>query len=167
MPDLLRQRKPRASIPQCGFGRVRGRNRQGKRDRKPIARSSAVHRRFVCHRSDSHAFDLAQLLVRRLLVGRTAGTAVGFTLRQDRDLGSILDAAEKIAGYRLKSFRSMLFRSGPVTAISRKSAKQPSLMTESRMQTERDAIFVGDQTPGRTMLQFVPRQRAAGRDDIR
>jgi hypothetical protein len=53
---------------------------------------------------DGH-IDLAQdRLLRRLFIGRAAGTAIGFALGEDRDRGIAFEFPQEIVGDRLEKF---------------------------------------------------------------
>jgi hypothetical protein len=78
---------------------------RGKRDRKPVARSSAADQRLFCRQSDRRIsiWRKARLLS-RLFVDRAAGTAIGFASGEDRDRGFVFEFPQEIVGNGLEKF---------------------------------------------------------------
>jgi hypothetical protein len=87
--------------------------------------------------------DLAQSLLRRLLVGRAAGTAGRFTAGENRDRGFVFKFLEEIAGDGLEqpAFDGALASASSSQSLE-KSASRPPLMVEPTMLVEGRTIFV-------------------------
>ncbi|MGY3075058.1 hypothetical protein ACVWZZ_001429 [Bradyrhizobium sp. LM6.10] len=102
------------------------------------SRGAVLHIGASCVAECRVRIDLAQLPTRHLF-GPTTGTARGFALGEDRGLGSLLDAAEKIAGDRFEKL-----------ALDAASAPVPVPQSlENRIAT---SIDDGVENTGRTRL---------------
>jgi hypothetical protein len=53
---------------------------------------------------DGHIDPAQDRLLRRLFIGRAAGTAIGFALGENRDRGFVFEFPQEIVGDRLEKF---------------------------------------------------------------